>query len=57
MTKRREIFVSLIALTASAVLLTSLWGYLATSTLYHKPGVGKGPYNPYRIAPDRPSPW
>ena len=54
--KRPEILISLGALATGIVLLTSLWGYLATSTLTSKPGVGKGPYNPYATHPDRPSP-
>lgn len=55
--KRREVFVSLGTLAASVVLLTSLWGYLSTSTMFSKAGVGKGPYNPYATHPDRPLPW
>ena len=55
--KRREVFVSLGALAAGVVLLTSLWGYLTQQTLYHKPGVGKGPYNPYATHPDKALPW
>ncbi len=57
MTKRREVFVSLGALAAGVVLLSALWQYLAVSTIYHKPGVGKGPYNPYATHPDKALPW
>ena len=57
MMKRREVFISLGALAASVVLLSALWAHLATSTIYSKPGVGPGTYNPYATHPDRPLPW
>lgn len=52
--KRREILVSLGTLATGVVLLASLWGYLMNSTLYHKPGIGKGPYNTPSADPSRP---
>ena len=51
MTKRREVFVSLGALAASVVLLTSLWGYLATSTIYQQTGRRQGAVQPVRDPP------
>lgn len=43
--KRLEIKIAFGALAASVVLLAALWGFLAHQTIYHKPGIGKAPYN------------
>lgn len=51
---RFEIRVSLATFAVSVVALAMLWGYLTTSSLYHKPGIGKGPYN--TVAPDKAQP-
>jgi len=56
MTQRTEVLIAFSVLIVTVALLAALWGYLANSTMYSRPGVGKAPYNTAWPA-DKAAPW